>query len=255
VSRLLIPSEPLVILPQLAKAIGLNEAIFLQQLHYWLEKSKHEHDGRRWVYNTYNEWQAQFPFWSLKTLQRIAGTLVKRKLLIVHKFNDSNWDKTNWYSIDYEALSALDVDTDRLTSSRGTDCLDRGGQSVAIINKVSETTTETTPETRARAKGSYKPKPKPEPCSIHCDLMALMKERTGKIPNPVKEAAALDWLIENYTPEQIRRCFNFYLGETWRTSATTWEMVKSQIGQWLSRQDSSRPPVRVQTLREKMGIN
>lgn len=39
-SKLLLDDEPLVILPKLAAAIGLNEAIILQQLHYWLEKVK-----------------------------------------------------------------------------------------------------------------------------------------------------------------------------------------------------------------------
>ena len=37
-SRLLLEDEPLVVLPKLATVIGLNEAIILQQLHYWLEK-------------------------------------------------------------------------------------------------------------------------------------------------------------------------------------------------------------------------
>lgn len=119
-NKLLIPSEPLQVLPQLAKSIGLNEAIFLQQLHYWLRTSKNEHDGRKWVYNTFEQWQEQFPFWSLRTMQRIAASLVKRKLLIVHKFNASNWDQKNWYSIDYEVLSLINVDYDKMASSSST---------------------------------------------------------------------------------------------------------------------------------------
>jgi hypothetical protein len=43
-SRLLIHEPALQVLPSLAVAIGLNEAIFLQQLHYWLVSSKHEHE-------------------------------------------------------------------------------------------------------------------------------------------------------------------------------------------------------------------
>ncbi len=47
-SSLLIEESPLQVLPSLAKAIGLNEAIFAQQLHYWLRgKSGKEHDGKR----------------------------------------------------------------------------------------------------------------------------------------------------------------------------------------------------------------
>lgn len=105
--KLLIESEPLQVLPELAVLIGLNEALVLQQLHYWLKKSKHEHDGRTWVYNTLGEWQAQFPFWTERTLQRIVASLVDKKLIVVHRFNQANWDRTNWYSIEYEAVQNL----------------------------------------------------------------------------------------------------------------------------------------------------
>ncbi len=107
-SKLLIPSKPLQVLPQLAVQIGLNEALVLQQIHYWLEDSEHEHDGRRWIYNTFGEWQSQFPFWSERTLQRIMGKLVKLDLVEVHKFNESNWDRTNWYTLKYEQLEVYE---------------------------------------------------------------------------------------------------------------------------------------------------
>lgn len=35
-AQLLINEPPLQVLPTLAKTIGLNEAIVLQQVHYWL---------------------------------------------------------------------------------------------------------------------------------------------------------------------------------------------------------------------------
>ena len=159
-SRLLIPGEPLQVLPLLAKAIGLNEAIFIQQLHYWLGRSKHEHDGRVWVYNTFEEWQEQFPFWSLRTMQRIAASLVKRNLLKVHKFGSKDWDQKNWYSIDYEALSLIDTDHAKLASSKTTKRRVLDHAKMASSYKDQEITQETTTETRERAKG-YKQEFKP----------------------------------------------------------------------------------------------
>lgn len=55
----------LLLFPSLAQLIGLNEAIVLQQVHFWMcvnwenEKDKsgyqtHLHDGRWWVYNAVN---------------------------------------------------------------------------------------------------------------------------------------------------------------------------------------------------------
>ena len=49
---LLLNENPLIIMPTLAVHIGLNEAIVLQQVHYWLLKSDKLEDGRKWTYNS-----------------------------------------------------------------------------------------------------------------------------------------------------------------------------------------------------------
>lgn len=109
-SRLLIDESPLQVLPSLAVAIGLNEAIVLQQVHYWLKTSKHEHDGRRWIYNTLDAWHAQFPFFSVRTIQRIFERLREAGLLLSGNYNAAQTDRTLWYSIDYEVLDALQIE-------------------------------------------------------------------------------------------------------------------------------------------------
>lgn len=45
-SKLLISESPLLVLPSLAETIGLNEAIVLQQIHFWTSKEKHYKNGR-----------------------------------------------------------------------------------------------------------------------------------------------------------------------------------------------------------------
>ncbi len=60
-SKLLLDEHPLLVLPSLAKKIGLNEAIILQQINYWLIDSKKEIDGRKWTYNSIKAWNEQFP--------------------------------------------------------------------------------------------------------------------------------------------------------------------------------------------------
>lgn len=106
-SKLLIDDYPLMILPKLATAVGLNESIFLQQLHYWLNSSKHERDGRKWVYNTVKQWTLQFPFWSERTVARITTSLTKQGLLIIGNYNRRGGDQTKWYAIDYAAVEKL----------------------------------------------------------------------------------------------------------------------------------------------------
>lgn len=109
VSRLLIAEPPLQVLPSLATAIGLNEAIFLQQIYYWsLGASGVEADGHRWIYNTQEQWRAQFPFWSVDTIQRTVKSLrTKGVLLTTNKMNRSKMDRTLWYAIDHEKLDDL----------------------------------------------------------------------------------------------------------------------------------------------------
>lgn len=104
-SRLLINEPPLMFTPSLAVEVGLPEAIFLQQLHYWLEKSNNIKEGQRWVYNTYEEWQEQFPFWSASTIRRTIKSLEDKEILIVGKFNSLKIDNTKWYRIDYDTLN------------------------------------------------------------------------------------------------------------------------------------------------------
>ena len=107
-SKLLINEQPLQVLPSLANIIGLNEAIILQQLHFFLRISRNKIGGRSWVYNTINDWQAEFSFWSVKTVQRTIENLEKSGLVVsTDKFNKMKMDKTKWYTIDYQKLSEI----------------------------------------------------------------------------------------------------------------------------------------------------
>ena len=84
-NKLLLNESPLIILPSLASAIGLNEAIFLQQLHYWIQKSSVNFDNKNWVYKTSKEWENEFPFWSKSTIKRAINSLKKSKILVIKK--------------------------------------------------------------------------------------------------------------------------------------------------------------------------
>ncbi|MFC3884816.1 hypothetical protein ACFOU2_15620 [Bacillus songklensis] len=107
-SRLLLEDKPLIVLPSLAVEVGLNESIFLQQLHYWLQGSPNERDGHVWVYNTYEQWQEQFPFWSISTIRRIVAKLETSGYIISSQFNSCKTDQTKWYRIDYSKFREAD---------------------------------------------------------------------------------------------------------------------------------------------------
>jgi len=81
---LLIEDYPLLVLPTLAQSIGLEEAIVVQQIHFLLRNPGNGRvvNGRRWIYNTYEQWLEVFPFWSSATLRRIFGRLEEMHLVV-----------------------------------------------------------------------------------------------------------------------------------------------------------------------------
>ena len=107
-SSLLINEAPLQVLPSLAVALkNINEAIMLQQIQYWLQKSKNEYKGRKWIYNTISEWHEQFPWLTDRSIKARFDSLRKKGIIITANLNKNSFDHTNWYSIDYDALDKL----------------------------------------------------------------------------------------------------------------------------------------------------
>lgn len=110
-SSLLISEPPLVVLPSLAKEIGLNEALVLQQIHFWIGQSPLEHEGFKWMYRTDQAWLQEFCFWSDATIRRAVKSLKKLGLIRVEKlssvFGGNSFDRKNYYTINYYAVSAL----------------------------------------------------------------------------------------------------------------------------------------------------
>lgn len=147
-SSLLINEPPLMVLPGLASQIGLNEAIVLQQVHYWIRDQRHVIDGYSWAYNTVEEWNKQFPFWSNATIRRIVDSLVDKGLLLKRKLSDNRFDMTLWYTIDMDALARIGEQMHLLKMSKW-DCSERANgaaqsEQITSTKITTKTTTETT---------------------------------------------------------------------------------------------------------------
>lgn len=154
----------------LAKAIGLNEAIVLQQIQYWVEvketdKDKYKdsfRDGYMWVYNSIPGWQEQLPFWSYDTVKRTLKSLENKCVLISGIYNKEKHNKTKWYRIDYEKLEQIvaesieNTDECKLPSSKSADCPHRTGQNCTTNTK--EYTENTTKISFKGIKGNFSAK-------------------------------------------------------------------------------------------------
>ena len=156
--------KSLVFSSKLAAVIGLNEAIVLQQVHYWLSTSSHQMDGRVWVYNSYEAWNKQFPFWSFSMVKRVFRSLEKNGYLLSGNFNKSRMDQTKWYSIDYDKLEQLalavvstradeEVQLNDSMAQEETENRSQGSVEGNNLNKpIPKITTETTTENHSLSK-------------------------------------------------------------------------------------------------------
>jgi hypothetical protein len=129
IPRYLLDEPPLLVLPSLARLIGLNEAIVLQQVHYWVVNARESkrvsnfRQERWWVYHSYPEWAETFPFWSEPTIIRTFRNLEKEGLVLSDCLGDDPRDRRKWYTIDYEALGQ------RIARGTRSDCAGPSDQS------------------------------------------------------------------------------------------------------------------------------
>ena len=111
-SMYLFDDTPIVVNTTLANEIGLNEAIVLQQINYWIEinkrAGKNYYDGKYWTYNSIKSWhEKNFKFLSVETVRRVFTKLEKSGFIITGNYNKDPRDKTKWYTINDKKLEEL----------------------------------------------------------------------------------------------------------------------------------------------------
>lgn len=233
-SRLLYDERPLVLIPELARLLkkekgfsGIDEALVLQQVHYWVvlnqRANRNEQGGFFWTYNTFKAWAEQFAFlWSESTLKRIFARLEKRGFLVSGRFNKSNIDRTKWYRVDYDALNRLCQNEPSIVSNwnNGTGQVDTmQGVKLTPSGQAQDTHEKPLPESNHRLTSESNNKEvssslkKPRAPKLHSrPIFATMQkefgfpEKTDKdpIPNYGKEAKAIDRMAKRgYTEAEI----------------------------------------------------
>lgn len=135
--------------PNLAKEIGVNHALVLQQLHFLLTVTRKQRrqynyvEGRWWIYNTYPEWRRDhFKWLSVSAIKSIFRELEEAGLVMSMQSVKSKFDRRKWYSINYEAFERLASSIRQILSDENRQFLsDENGQNLSDVY------TETTPET------------------------------------------------------------------------------------------------------------
>ena len=222
-SNLLLDDKPLVIQPKLAELLGdLDEAVILQQIHYWLEKRLNIKDGYSWVYNSMVEWNKQFPWLSLKTLKRKFKSLEDKGLLITGNYNKAKFDRTKWYRIDYDAFSNLGNALGQNDLTNVSNCPNAKGQNDTTNtieytenNNIDNTTTTTdTTEIKIIYEfwksniGSLSPYLYREISTIYNDWKEVSKQPKEMILESIKMAIERDIKNINYIKTILKRWYD-----------------------------------------------
>jgi len=97
---------------RLAGAIGLSEALLLQDIFFWSRPdfvNTKEADGRNWVRASVRKWtEEKYPWSSRGTTQRTLAKLIKAGLLYErHDLNEHGYDKTAWYTVNTDQVAVL----------------------------------------------------------------------------------------------------------------------------------------------------
>jgi hypothetical protein len=95
---------------QIAEKFGVNAAIFLKNIGFWIAKNtgnnKHCYDGYHWTYNSISSFTALFPFWNERQIYTVVNNLLEKKIIKKGNYNKIGYDRTLWYTIiDKEVFS------------------------------------------------------------------------------------------------------------------------------------------------------
>ena len=95
--------------PIIAKYYGVDGAIVIENLYFWIMKNKandkNYFDGEYWTYNSVKAFEELFPFWSKRQIERILKNLENEGAIKTGNYNKLQYDRTKWYALNQTVLS------------------------------------------------------------------------------------------------------------------------------------------------------
>lgn len=235
----LMDENPLMVYPSLAKALGLNTAIIIQQIHFLLQAAKASRnnyvyvDNEWWVYNSLEEWAEIFTWLSVSTIQRTMVSLETEGFIKSRQGVKDRFDRRKWYTIDYVRLhemvpSIMSKWHDENTSKWHDD------------NKESETTSESIAPEGAKDKKLSTPASLMNPmknaivAAFGYDWKKMTKQETGKI-----QAAAKSLCDVGLDPADVPKLYAYCQS---RFTHFTPVALASNVSEWRKQGEKSTPP-------------
>lgn len=185
---------------QLAKALGVCQALLLQQIHYFTTTRPVEKDGRGWCYYTHKEWSDHLGVYEERSVRKAISELVSLGLVLVGRYNSRKYDRTSWYSINYDRLkqwvsdaglegTVPTTDWQKLPQPSGKKCRTQSAEIAAPIHKIEDKTGKeelcTLPQ-KPNIEGEVE---LPKPTSTSIILASLKQAKAPTLPSKTNASA------------------------------------------------------------------
>lgn len=87
----------------IAKELGINSAIILENMMFWLEKNKannsNYYEGKYWTFNSISAYGEIFDYLTERQIRYSLDKLEEKGIIETGNFNKKGFDKTKWYTI------------------------------------------------------------------------------------------------------------------------------------------------------------
>lgn len=94
-----------------AKEYGVNAAIILQNIGYWIKQNEANetnfYDGRYWTFNSKRAYGELFPYMSKRQIETAFQKLIEDGVIVTGNYNKLAYDRTLWYALTQKGKSIL----------------------------------------------------------------------------------------------------------------------------------------------------
>jgi len=190
---------PLRISGELATEIGFNESIILLQIEYLVSISTNEREGRFWTYHSLDELRERyFPWWSRATIARTIKSLEERQLITVGNFNRAGFDRTQWYTLNYEGVAILtSIRVDTAISQNEKSMSHAATSASQVETAIPETTSETTQRDLSKDTQPERLIPRREQAIIEAMVTDYAQELRDRAPLASSVSRAVNLYIDS----------------------------------------------------------
>lgn len=125
----------------LAKAYGVNEAILLNNIAFWVMKNKankqNYFEGKYWTFNSVKAYSDLFPYLSASTIKRALKHLKDEGVIMTGNFNNDQHNRTNFYTLTEKGIALVSSRTEALGQN---DQMEQVKMTELIFNNNSDST-------------------------------------------------------------------------------------------------------------------